>query len=43
VDLSLAEDIPAGQSDPVNFLDLDQALDELAQLDARQAQLVELR
>jgi RNA polymerase sigma factor (TIGR02999 family) len=43
VDLSLAEHIPAGQSDPVNFLDLDQALDELAQLDARQAQLVELR
>jgi RNA polymerase sigma factor (TIGR02999 family) len=43
VDLSLAEHVPAGQPDPVNFLDLDKALDELAQLDARQAQLVELR
>ncbi len=43
VDLSLAGNVPAGQSDPVNFLDLDKALHELAQLDPRQAQLVELR
>jgi RNA polymerase sigma factor (TIGR02999 family) len=43
VDLSLAEGIAAGQADLVNFIDLDHALNELAQLDPRQAQLVELR
>jgi RNA polymerase sigma factor (TIGR02999 family) len=43
VDLSAAGAVPANQSDPVDLIDLDQALDELAQLDARQAQIVELR
>jgi RNA polymerase sigma factor (TIGR02999 family) len=43
VDLSAAGDVAANQSDPVDVIDLDQALDELAQLDARQAQIVELR
>ncbi len=43
VGLSAAGDVMVGQSDPIDLIDLDQALDDLAQLDARQAQLVELR
>jgi RNA polymerase sigma-70 factor (ECF subfamily) len=43
VDLSMAEEMPASQTDPVDLIDLDQALDVLAQLDQRQARLVELR
>jgi RNA polymerase sigma factor (TIGR02999 family) len=38
----LADDIAAG-ADPPDLLDLDRALDELASLDDRQGQLVELR
>jgi RNA polymerase sigma factor (TIGR02999 family) len=41
--LSAAGDVPAGLSDPVDLIDLDRALNDLAQLDARQAQMVELR
>ena len=41
--LSAAGELPARRSDPVDLIDLDQALNELAQLDARQAQMVELR
>jgi RNA polymerase sigma factor (TIGR02999 family) len=43
LNLSAAGDMPANQSDLVDLIDLDQALDELAQLDTRQAQIVELR
>jgi RNA polymerase sigma factor (TIGR02999 family) len=43
LDLAAAGDVPASQRDPVDLIDLDDALDDLAQLDARQAQLVELR
>ena len=43
VDLSAAGDVPANQADPVDLIDLDQALDELTQLDARQAEIVTLR
>jgi RNA polymerase sigma factor (TIGR02999 family) len=43
VGLSAAGDVPASQADLVDLIDLDHALDELAQLDARQAKLVELR
>jgi RNA polymerase sigma factor (TIGR02999 family) len=43
LDLSAAGDMPAAECDPVDLIDLDQALDELAQLDTRQAQIVELR
>lgn len=43
VGLSAAGDVPASQPDRVDLIDLDQALDELAQLDERQAKLVELR
>jgi len=43
LDLSVAGDVPAGESHPVDFIDLDHALNELAQLDPRQAQTVELR
>jgi RNA polymerase sigma factor (TIGR02999 family) len=41
--LSAAGDLAANQSDPVDLIDLDHALEDLAQLDARQAQIVELR
>jgi RNA polymerase sigma factor (TIGR02999 family) len=41
--LSAAGGVPASQSDPVDLIDLDRALNDLAQLDARQAQVVELR
>jgi RNA polymerase sigma-70 factor (ECF subfamily) len=43
VDLTVASDVPASRPRPVDFIDLDQALAELAQLDARQAHFVELR
>jgi len=43
VGLSIAGDVAASQSDPVDLIDLDHALNDLAQLDARQAKLVELR
>jgi RNA polymerase sigma-70 factor (ECF subfamily) len=43
VDLSVAGDIPGRQLDPVDFIDLDKALNDLAELDPRHAQLVELR
>jgi RNA polymerase sigma factor (TIGR02999 family) len=43
VDLSEAGDLPDAQASPVDFIDLDAALKELAKLDPRQAQLVELR
>jgi RNA polymerase sigma factor (TIGR02999 family) len=43
VTLSAAAGIVASHSDLVDLIDLDQALDELAQLDQRQAKLVELR
>ncbi len=43
VGLSAAGDVQLKQSDPIDLIDLDQALDDLAQLDARQAKLVELR
>jgi RNA polymerase sigma factor (TIGR02999 family) len=43
VDLSLAGEVPGVHSDPLDLLDLDQALEDLARLDARQAKLVELR
>jgi RNA polymerase sigma factor (sigma-70 family) len=36
-------DVPGGAVNPVDFIDLDIALNELATLDPRQAQLVELR
>jgi RNA polymerase sigma factor (TIGR02999 family) len=43
VDLTATDRVPANEPSAVDFLDLDQALAELAQLDPRQAQLVELR
>lgn len=43
LDLAVAHDAVASQPSPVDFIDLDQALSELAQFDTRQAQLVELR
>jgi RNA polymerase sigma factor (TIGR02999 family) len=43
LDLSMAGDVPVNQADPVDLIDLDQALDDLATLDERQAKLVELR
>jgi len=43
VDLSGIGEVPAGQKSVVDLLDLDIALDELAALDPRQAQVVELR
>ena len=42
-DLSIAHGLAAEQADPVDLLDLDAALDELAALDRRRAQVVELR
>ena len=43
VELSDAGNVAASESDPVDLIDLDDALVELAKLDARQAQAVELR
>jgi len=43
MDLSDVREVAAAQSNPVDFLDLDAALHELAELDPRQAQVVELR
>lgn len=42
VDLSDARDLPAA-ANPVDFIDLDAALEDLSRLDPRQAQVVELR
>jgi DNA-directed RNA polymerase specialized sigma24 family protein len=42
--VTLAEDVAApGEAPPADLLDLDAALDELAALDEREAQIVELR
>jgi RNA polymerase sigma factor (TIGR02999 family) len=43
VHLSGIREVRAGESSPIDFLDLEAALDELAALDPRQAQVVELR
>jgi RNA polymerase sigma factor (TIGR02999 family) len=43
LDLSGIRELPAARSSPVDFIDLDAALQELADLDPRQAQVVELR
>jgi RNA polymerase sigma-70 factor (ECF subfamily) len=43
VDLSDVKDLPREAQIPVDLIDLDAALDELSRLDARQAQVVELR
>jgi RNA polymerase sigma factor (TIGR02999 family) len=43
VDLSSAGELREDHSDPIDLIDLDHALNELAQLDPRQAQVVELR
>ena len=43
VDLSDVKDLPRDARSPVDLIDLDAALDELAKLDPRQAQVVELR
>jgi len=43
VGLSSAGEVQGSHSDPIDLIDLDQALNELAQLDPRQAQIVELR
>ena len=43
LDLSAAGDLPASPSEPVDLIDLDRALEDLALLDPRQAKLVELR
>lgn len=43
IDLADAEDVATHQADPSDFISLDLALEELAQLDPRQAQVVELR
>lgn len=43
VDISSISDLPGDQGRPVAFLDLDSALKELAELDQRQAKIVELR
>ena len=43
VELSDAGSVAASESDPVDLIDLDDALEELAKLDPRQAQAVELR
>jgi RNA polymerase sigma factor (TIGR02999 family) len=43
VELAAAGDVPASQAEPADLIDLDHALNDLAQLDARQAKLVELR
>jgi RNA polymerase sigma factor (TIGR02999 family) len=41
--VTLVEDVVAAPPEPVDLVNLDEALAELADLDARQAQLVELR
>jgi len=43
VDLSEAKELPRDTASPVDLIDLDAALGELARLDSRQAQVVELR
>ncbi len=43
VDLSGIHDVKAIQPEPIDFLDLDAALNELTLLDQRQAQVIELR
>jgi RNA polymerase sigma-70 factor (ECF subfamily) len=43
VDLSGVRDLPGTAASPVDFIDLDAALDQLSTLDQRQAQVVELR
>jgi RNA polymerase sigma-70 factor (ECF subfamily) len=43
VDLSDIRDLPRKDASPVDLIDLDAALNDLARLDARQAQVVELR
>jgi RNA polymerase sigma-70 factor, ECF subfamily len=43
VDLSGVRDLPGTAAIPVDFIDLDAALDQLSTLDQRQAQVVELR
>jgi RNA polymerase sigma factor (TIGR02999 family) len=43
VDLAAAEDVPERLANPVDFIDLDAALNDLALLDPRQARIVELR
>jgi RNA polymerase sigma-70 factor (ECF subfamily) len=41
--LSEVKELARGKIDPIDLVDLDAALNELAKLDARQAQIVELR
>ncbi len=43
VALSDVKELVRGEINPIDFVDLDAALNELAKLDARQAQIVELR
>lgn len=43
LDLSGIRGLAAGRDRPIDFIDLEMALDELARLDPRQAQVVELR
>jgi len=43
VDLSDVKDLPRRAASPVDFIDLDAALEELSRLEPRQAQVVELR
>jgi len=43
VELSAVKDLVDDVTSPLDFVDLDAALNELAQLDTRQAQIVELR
>ncbi len=43
VGVSAAGDVTVSQPDPIDSIDPDQAFDDLAQLDARQEKLVELR
>jgi RNA polymerase sigma factor (TIGR02999 family) len=42
-DLSSIHNLPGADANPVDFLDLDSALDELAQLNERHSRVVELR
>ena len=43
LDVSVLDEIPGSAMAPVDLIDLDEALNELARLNARQAQVVELR
>jgi RNA polymerase sigma-70 factor, ECF subfamily len=43
VDLSDVKELPRTAASPVDFMDLDSALEDLSRLDPRQAQVVELR